>query len=46
MAHVNVSIFFLPEMGVVMAKFLLAKLDQILGLVGLGVIPSLIIIYL
>lgn len=38
--------FFLPEMGVVMAKFLSAKLDQILGLVGLGVIPSLIIIYL
>lgn len=43
MAHVNISIFFLPIMGVVMAKQLLAKLAQQLGIVGLGDIFPLIV---
>lgn len=34
--------FFLPVMGVVMAKQLLTKLDQQFGLAGLGDIPPLI----
>lgn len=38
--------FFLPVMGVVMAKQLLTKLDQQFGLVGLGDIPPLITISL
>jgi len=34
-ARVNLSIFFLPVIGVVMEKWLLAKLDQQFRLVGL-----------
>lgn len=44
MAHVNISIYFcLYIMGVVMAKQLLAKLAQQLGIVGLGNILPLIV---
>lgn len=42
MAHVGLSNFFLPVMGVVLAKHLLTKLDQQFELVGLGDIPPLI----
>lgn len=46
MAHVNMSNFFLPVMGVVMAKQLLAQLDQQLQMVGLGdILPLIELLY-